>query len=81
MALRLAVLLGSTPFGAPIVGWVADHSGPRWALGVAAAAGFAAALVGFYAREKLSVRTVDRSRRKTGTQWQEPPVERARTKF
>ena len=81
MALRLAVLLGSTPFGAPIVGWVADHAGPRWALAVAATAGFAAALVGFYAREKLSVRTVDRSRRKASTQWQEPPVERARTKF
>ncbi|MGN6848759.1 MAG: MFS transporter [Sphingomicrobium sp.] len=81
MALRLAVLLGSTPFGAPIVGWVADHAGPRWALGVAAVAGFAAALVGFYAREKLSVRTVDRSRRKAGTHWQEPPAERARTKF
>src|SRR6185312_11029506 len=81
MALRLAVLLGSTPFGAPIVGWVADHAGPRWALAVAATAGFAAALVGFYAREKLSVRTVDRSRRKASTHWQEPPVERARTKF
>jgi MFS family permease len=81
MALRLAVLLGSTPFGAPIVGWVADHAGPRWALGVAAVAGSAAALVGFYAREKLSVRTVDRSRRKAGTHWQEPPAERARTKF
>lgn len=81
MALRLAVLLGSTPFGAPIVGWLADRAGPRWALAVAAAAGFAAALVGFYARERLSVRTVDRSRTKTSTTWQEPPVERARTKF
>lgn len=81
MALRLAVLLGSTPFGAPLVGWVADRAGPRWALGVAAAAGFAAALVGFYAREKLSVRTVDRSRRKTDVHWEAAPVERARTKF
>jgi MFS family permease len=45
MALRLGIALGGTPIGAPIVGWVADHFGPRWALGVAAAAGFAAALV------------------------------------
>ena len=45
MALRLGVALGGTPIGAPIVGWVADHFGPRWALGVGAAAGFAAALV------------------------------------
>jgi predicted MFS family arabinose efflux permease len=45
VALRLGVALGGTPVGAPIVGWVADHFGPRWALGVGAASGFAAALV------------------------------------
>ncbi len=45
MALRLAVALGGTPVGAPIVGWVADRFGPRWALGVGAASGFAAAIV------------------------------------
>jgi MFS family permease len=43
MALRVAVALGGTPIGAPIVGWVADHLGPRWALGVGAASGVAAA--------------------------------------
>jgi MFS family permease len=45
MALRVGVALGGTPIGAPIVGWVADHCGPRWALGVGAASGFAAAIV------------------------------------
>jgi MFS family permease len=45
MALRLAVGLGATPIGAPIVGWVADALGPRWALGVGAASGFTAAIV------------------------------------
>jgi MFS family permease len=34
--------------GAPIVGWVADRFGPRWALCVGAASGFAAALVGLH---------------------------------
>jgi hypothetical protein len=29
-----------------VVGWVADRFGPRWALGVGAASGFAGALVG-----------------------------------
>jgi MFS family permease len=48
MALRVAVALGGTPVGAPIVGWVANHFGPRWALAVGAGAGFAAALVGVY---------------------------------
>jgi MFS family permease len=45
MALRVGVALGGTPIGAPIVGWVADSFGPRWALGVGAASGFAAAMV------------------------------------
>jgi MFS family permease len=48
MALRLAVALGGTPIGAPIVGWVANHLGPRWALGVGAASGLAAAMVAAY---------------------------------
>jgi MFS family permease len=46
MALRLAVALGATPIGAPIVGWVANRFGPRWAVGIGAASGFAAAIVG-----------------------------------
>ncbi|HVY34768.1 MAG TPA: MFS transporter [Caulobacteraceae bacterium] len=46
MASMLAIALGGTPIGAPIVGWVADRFGPRWALCVGAAAGFSAALVG-----------------------------------
>ncbi|WP_322029202.1 MFS transporter [Paraburkholderia sp. J76] len=45
LAIRLAVALGGTPIGAPIVGWIADHWGPRWALLVGAASGFAAAVV------------------------------------
>jgi MFS family permease len=45
MALRVGIALGGTPIGAPIVGWVANHCGPRWALGVGAASGFAAAIV------------------------------------
>ncbi|AOI75809.1 MULTISPECIES: MFS transporter [Burkholderia] len=54
MALRLAVALGGTPIGAPVAGWVANHLGPRWALGVGAASGFAAALVAthFVARKR-----------------------------
>jgi len=45
MAFRVAVALGGTPIGAPIVGWVANCFGPRWALGVGAASGFAAVIV------------------------------------
>ncbi|MDB5565392.1 MAG: transporter [Tardiphaga sp.] len=46
IAIRLAVALGGTPIGAPIVGWAADRFGPRWALGVGAASGIIAAIVG-----------------------------------
>lgn len=45
MAIRVAISLGGTPIGAPIVGWVADRFGPRWAMGVGAAAGVSAAIV------------------------------------
>ncbi len=46
IAIMLAIALGGTPIGAPIVGWVVDTFGPRWALGVGAASGVCAALVG-----------------------------------
>ncbi len=58
-AMRLAIALGGTPIGAPVVGWVADTLGPRWALGVGGASGFAAAavLVHYLARHRhLKVR-------------------------
>ncbi len=48
MAIRVGVALGGTAIGAPIVGWVANRFGPRWALGVGASSGFAAALVAIY---------------------------------
>ena len=46
MAIFLAVTLGGTPLGGPIIGYVADIFGPRWALAVGAASGFGAALIG-----------------------------------
>jgi MFS family permease len=61
MALYMAIFAGGTPLGAPLVGWVADQFGPRWAIGVAAAAGLiAAAAVMFwmvrYQRLRLRIR-------------------------
>ncbi len=48
MAIFLAIALGTTPIGAPIVGFIADHFGPRWGLCVGAAGGVLATLVGLY---------------------------------
>jgi MFS family permease len=64
MAIYMAIFMGGTPIGAPLVGWVADAFGPRWALGVAAASGFAAALVGvFYLVKYRNLRIEFRSGR------------------
>ena len=56
IAILLAIALGGTPIGAPIVGWIADIFGPRWALGVGAASGLLAAAVAviYLARRRIS---------------------------
>jgi MFS family permease len=46
MALYMAIFMGGTPIGAPLVGWAANVAGARWALAVAAAAGLLAAAIG-----------------------------------
>ncbi|HZU62354.1 MAG TPA: MFS transporter [Novosphingobium sp.] len=55
MAIRLAIALGCTPLGAPLVGWVANAWGPRWALGMAALSGFLAMLVGLRHGRRVSL--------------------------
>lgn len=63
MALYSIVLLGSTPIGSPITGWIGEHLGARWAFvmngGVALVTGLA--LLG--------------ARRRTGTQAREASLE------
>lgn len=46
VALFLAIAMGSAPLGGPLVGWVADHFGPRWSLALAAAGALSGALAG-----------------------------------
>jgi MFS family permease len=60
IAILLAIALGGTPVGAPIVGWIADTFGPRWALGAGAAAGLLAAMVAIvYLARRRSDAAVD----------------------
>jgi MFS family permease len=47
MAIFLAIAMGGTLIGAPIVGGVADAVGPRWALLVGGFSGLIAALIGW----------------------------------
>jgi MFS family permease len=42
LALQAMVFLGSTPIGGPVVGWIAEHLGARYALGLGALACLAA---------------------------------------
>ena len=54
VAILLAIALGGTPIGAPIVGLIANRFGPRSALGVGVAAGLGAACIGlrYLARQR-----------------------------
>ena len=48
IAILMAVIMGGTPIGAPIIGWIANTYGPRAAIGVGAFAGLLSAAVGAY---------------------------------
>jgi MFS family permease len=50
MALYMTVVMGGTPLGSPVIGWIGEHLGARWTLlsgGVFVLAGVAIALVVF----------------------------------
>ena len=59
IALRTASILGSRPIGAPIVGWIGEHLGPRYAMGVGALAALGVAiwahrwLIGYERRQEV----------------------------
>jgi MFS family permease len=46
LALYMAVIMGSTPVGAPIAGWITDEFGPRAAIAVGGFAGILAMAIG-----------------------------------
>jgi MFS family permease len=45
MALYMAIFMGGTPFGAPVIGWLGDAFGARWTIGIGSIA-VAIALIG-----------------------------------
>ena len=46
MAIYMSIVNGCTLFGAPLVGWVANHYGARWSMAVGATAALLATVVG-----------------------------------
>lgn len=45
MSLYMAIFVGGTLIGAPVVGWVANVAGPRWAMEVGSASALVAAII------------------------------------
>lgn len=43
MSIYMMVLLGATPIGSPVVGWIGEHVGARWAIGIGAISALAVA--------------------------------------
>lgn len=65
MALYIMVLMGGTPIGAPILGWVGQLFGPRWTLiggGGLTALGVLVSVAVLAHRQRLSIRAVLRPR-------------------
>jgi hypothetical protein len=61
MSLYSVVFLGSTPFGAPLVGWLAQAYGPRAGLVLGALAALATgAAAALWLRARMRSRTIDR---------------------
>ena len=61
MALYLAIFMGGTPIGAPLLGWVAEHYGARWTLvggGTLTMAGTLLAAAVFARSQRLTFRTI-----------------------
>lgn len=56
LSFYLLFFMGSTLIGAPTIGWVAEHIGPRWSLGVGGIASMVVALVcGLWAKKSWDV--------------------------
>jgi len=58
MALYMAIFMGGTPIGAPLIGWLGDVAGPRWTIGVGTVAvglSLVAVAIYFYRRETVRV--------------------------
>jgi MFS family permease len=58
MALYSVVFLGSTPFGAPLVGWLAQIAGPRAGMALGGAAALVAAALAAIAYARTSARAL-----------------------
>ncbi len=45
MAIYSMIFLGTTPIGAPLIGWIGEHWGARWSMGIGAVVSLATAII------------------------------------
>ncbi len=65
MALYMAIFMGGTPAGAPMIGWVSEQFGPRWTIGVGSlAVGLSVVAVSVWLARSENVRVSYESRRR-----------------
>ena len=65
MALYMAIFMGGTPAGAPMIGWVSEQFGPRWTVAVGSiAVGLSLVAVSFWLARSENVRVSYESHRR-----------------
>jgi len=76
MALWTVSVIGTTPVGGPVIGWIGEHIGARWGLGVGAASAVGMGLWGrWQARRRAGVAPAAAVLAGAGTPPPAPPVE------
>jgi MFS family permease len=59
MALYMAIFMGGTPVGAPVIGWIGDVWGPRWTIGIGTiAVGLSVAAVALWFARRQNVAVI-----------------------
>jgi MFS family permease len=65
MALYMAIFMGGTPLGAPLIGWIGDVAGPRWTVGIGTiAVGLTLVVVSIRLAKRENVEVTYESRRR-----------------
>ncbi|MBR7741995.1 MFS transporter [Phycicoccus sp. BSK3Z-2] len=79
MALYMAIFMGGTPVGAPMIGWISEQFGPRWTIGVGAVAvGLVLVAVSVWLAHAENVRVSYESQRRPRVSVTTEPVVRDR---
>lgn len=76
MALYMAIFMGGTPAGAPMIGWISEQFGPRWTIGVGAlAVGITLVAVSIWLARAENVRVSYESQRRPRVEVTTSPVD------